>query len=139
MRQALWNGLIRIFLLSCTLFCERFEDPIVAVQDNAGKWLLPIPLCVKFQTPPCLVFQKDYAFHVISLCYIYTTEAVAKMCSLKKVFLNILQNSQENICARVPFLLKKRHWYRCFPLNFAKFLGTPFLKEHLRWLLLILP
>ena len=26
--------------------------------------------------------------------------------------------------------------HRCFPLNFVKFLGTPFLIEHLRWLLL---
>ena len=33
-------------------------------------------------------------------------------------------------------LLKKRFWYRCLPVNFAKFLRTPFLKEHLRWLLL---
>ena len=32
--------------------------------------------------------------------------------------------------------LKKRLWHRCFPVNFAKFLRTPFLKEHLRWLLL---
>ena len=31
-------------------------------------------------------------------------------CSVKNVFLNILQNSQE----------------RCFPVNFAKFLRTPF-------------
>ena len=31
-------------------------------------------------------------------------------------------------------LLKKRHWHRCFPVNFAKFLGAPFFKEHL-WLL----
>ena len=29
-------------------------------------------------------------------------------------------------------LLKKRLWHRCFPLNFAKFLRAPFLKEHLR-------
>ena len=35
-------------------------------------------------------------------------------------------------------LLKKRLWYRCFPVNFAKFLRTPFLKEHLRWLLLFI-
>ena len=34
-------------------------------------------------------------------------------------------------------LLKKRLWHRCFPLNFAKFLRTPFLTEHLWWLLLI--
>ena len=33
------------------------------------------------------------------------------------------------------FLLKKRLWQRCFPVNFAKFLRTHFLIEHLRWLL----
>ena len=33
-------------------------------------------------------------------------------------------------------LLKKRFWHRCFPVNFAKFLRTPFLTEQLRWLLL---
>ena len=32
-------------------------------------------------------------------------------------------------------LLKKRLWHRCFPVNFAKFLKTPFLKEHPQWLL----
>ena len=33
-------------------------------------------------------------------------------------------------------LLKKRLWDRFFPVNFAKFLRTPFLVEHLWWLLL---
>ena len=33
-------------------------------------------------------------------------------------------------------LLKKRLWHRCFPVDFAKFLRTPFLTEQLRWLLL---
>ena len=28
-------------------------------------------------------------------------------------------------------LLKKRFWHRCFPVNFVKFLRTPFLIEHL--------
>ena len=28
---------------------------------------------------------------------------------------------------RPPPLLKKRIWHRCFPVSFAKFLGTPFL------------
>ena len=32
--------------------------------------------------------------------------------------------------------IKKRLWHRCFPVNFAKFLRTPFFTEHLRWLLL---
>ena len=33
-------------------------------------------------------------------------------------------------------LLKKRLWCRSFPMNFAKFLRTPSLTEHLQWLLL---
>ena len=36
-------------------------------------------------------------------------------------------------------LLKKRLWHRCFPVNFAKSLRTPFLAEHLRCLLLVIP
>ena len=35
---------------------------------------------------------------------------------MKKVFLEISQNSRENTCARV----------LCFPVNFVKFLRTPF-------------
>ena len=35
-------------------------------------------------------------------------------------------------------LLKKRLWHRCFPVNFVKFLRTPFFTEHLWWLLLII-
>ena len=33
-------------------------------------------------------------------------------------------------------LLKKRLWHRCFPVNFVKFLRTPFYIKHLWWLLL---
>ena len=32
--------------------------------------------------------------------------------------------------------IKKRLWCRCFPVNFVKFLRTPFLIEHLCWMLL---
>ena len=35
-----------------------------------------------------------------------TTEAVIWKCSIEKVFLEISQNSQENTCARVSFLIK---------------------------------
>ena len=50
-------------------------------------------------------------------------EAVAQRCPVKKVFLEISQNSQENNCDRYFFnkvaglrpttLFKKRLWYRC--------------------------
>ena len=63
------------------------------------------------------------------------SEAVVRMCSVKKALLEILQNSQENTYARVSFL-KKRLWYMCFAVNFAKFLRTSFLTGNLQWLLL---
>ena len=60
-------------------------------------------------------------------------------CSVKKVFLEILQNSQQNSCVSLFFnqvsgirpgtLLKKRLWHRCFPVNFVKFLRIPFLQN----------
>ena len=34
------------------------------------------------------------------------TEAVAQRCSVKEMFLEISQNSQENTCARVSLLIK---------------------------------
>ena len=64
------------------------------------------------------------------------TEAVVHRCSVKKMFLEISKNSQENTCARVSSLIKKRLWHLCFPVSFAKFPRTPFLTEHLWWLLL---
>ena len=37
-------------------------------------------------------------------------EAVVRRCSVKKAFLEIFQNSQENTCARVSFLIKLQAW-----------------------------
>ena len=62
---------------------------------------------------------------------------------IAKVFLKMSQNSQENLlCYSLFFnkvagimpatLLKERLWHRCFPVNSAKFLRTPFFKERLR-------
>ena len=76
------------------------------------------------------------------ILFLHKIEADVQRCSVKKVFLKILQNSQENIRARIfilinTALLKKRLWHRCFLVNFAKFLRTAFFTEYLRWLLLI--
>ena len=68
-------------------------------------------------------------------------EAVDQICSAKKVFLEISQNSQENTYASLSpaTLFKKRLWHRCFPVNFVKFLRTHFAIEHLLWLFLNRP
>ena len=46
-----------------------------------------------------------------------------------EVFLEILQNSQENTSR--PENLLRRDWLRCFLANFAKFTRTPFLQSTL--------
>ena len=57
-------------------------------------------------------------------------EAVTRSCSVKKLFLKILQNSQLNT-SRPATLLKKRLWQSCFLVNFVNFFRTPFLTEHI--------
>ena len=59
---------------------------------------------------------------------------VVQRCSVKKMFLEISQISQENACARVSRDSRFRH--RCLPVTLAKFLRIPFLTEHPWWLLL---
>ena len=69
--------------------------------------------------------------------YKQISEKVPGGCSLKKVFIKILQNLQENTSAGSSFLiklqpvlvtlLKKRVRHKCFLMNFAKLLGTVFL------------
>ena len=53
-------------------------------------------------------------------------EAVVQRCSAEKVFVEILQNSQENTCARVSFLIK---------LQAYEVSKNTFIIEHFRWLL----
>ena len=47
-------------------------------------------------------------------------------CSIKRVFLKISENSQESNWGPQLYL-KRRLWHRCFPVNFTRFLRTPFL------------
>ena len=66
-------------------------------------------------------------------------EAVVQSCSVKKVFLDISPNSQENACARASYFeikISSAQKHRRFPVNFVKFLRTTFYIEHLWWLLL---
>ena len=58
------------------------------------------------------------------------------------------RNSQQSTCARVSFLInfrpqpatlfKNRLWHCCFPVNFAKFIRTPFLQNTTGRLLLLI-
>ena len=64
------------------------------------------------------------------------TEAIAKRCSIKKVFLKILQNLQENNRTRVTFLIKlqakKETLAQVFSCEFCNIFKSTFFTEHLR-------
>ena len=71
--------------------------------------------------------------------FLQPLEAVAGRCSVKKSDLeNFSKFTGKHLCQglRPATLLKKRLWHKCFPVNFTKFLRTPFLREHLPWLLM---
>ena len=60
--------------------------------------------------------------------------------SKKGVLRNFAKFRGKHLCQSL-FLIKLLFYQkrdRCFPVNFAKFLRTPFLTGHLRWLLLSL-
>ena len=62
--------------------------------------------CVPFglsQRKTLCIFGRMYQFQNVNF---ETIEAVVQRCSVKKMFLEISQNSQENICSRVSFLIK---------------------------------
>ena len=73
------------------------------------------------------------------------TKAVVRRHSVKKVFLELSQNSQENICVRVSFLIKlqtlaynftkKETLAQVFSFEFRKISKNTFFTGHLRWLL----
>ena len=58
------------------------------------------------QTLKFLILQ----YFCTSYKYNWSTRNSHRRCSIKKVFLEISQNSQENTCARVSFLIKLQTW-----------------------------
>ena len=57
-------------------------------------------------------------------------EAVVRRCSVKKVFLEILQSSQENTCGRASFLIKKETLAQVFSYEFCEISKNTFFTEH---------
>ena len=114
MLESLFNSFAgRIF------FCKRlllFVSPQNTITNSSGEFGL----------------DETSAECKVSI-FLKRTEAVARRCTVKKVFLQIPQNSKENTCVRVSFLIKleatdlqlylKKHWHRFY------------VGEHLWWLI----
>ena len=97
----------------CLLFCKSYYF----LNVSKVVWF------IVFMMNPFLTVIKTYSF--------VSPEAATRGVLYEKVFLEISRS-----CLRPATLLKKRLWHKCFPVSFAKLLRTPFLIEHLRWLLL---
>ena len=77
------------------------------------------------------------ARHIISMKESFTDRSSHQSCSMQNsVFRNFTKLTEKRLCQslffnKVSTLLKKRLWHRCFPMNFEKFLRTPYFTEHL--------
>ena len=97
------------------------------------------------ETFPYKNLHKDSTFYtkitkvIYSPKLIHDTEAVVLRCFVKKVFLKISQNLQENTCARVSFLIKlqvcnfikKETLIKVFSCEFCEILRTHFYRTPL--------
>ena len=87
-----------------------------------------------------------FMWHIIRLCKINIKLNIKKnrsshqRCSIRKgVLRNFSKFTGKHLCQSLFFnkvaglrpatLLKKRLWHRCFPVNFEKFLRTPFVQN----------
>ena len=66
----------------------------------------------------------------ISFIISFTTEAATRGVLQKKLLLKMLQNSQENTCARVNFI-KKETLAQVFSCDFCEIFKKTFFTEHL--------
>ena len=75
---------------------------------------------------------------VLDKAFLLIPAAVIQNCFPKKVFRNFAKLIGKHLCQSFFFnKIKKTLWHRYFPVNFVKFIRTPFFMEHLWWLLLL--
>ena len=110
-----------IFLKLCFLTC---------CLTWAGVWFTTYLYTRIWNWNPPITKEEFYLVRVLRWCH----WSSHWKCSVKKVFRKISQNSSENICTRVTFLieLKKRLWHRCFLVIFCEISKSTFFTEHLR-------
>ena len=84
-------------LLTTAAICHQDDVAVFEKHLKTSRFFQSCQSCYKL----CVKTIKIY----ISLDWF--TEAVAQRCSVKKVFLEILQNSQESTCAKVSFIEKE--------------------------------
>ena len=122
----LWKYVINNKHLSVTeILSKNLFSICFAPLPHTQKWSQKSPPRIRLKVVLKSFRSWSLVARNLSFC---TYKSSQRRCSVRK---DVLRNSQENTCARVSFLIK-RLWHRFFPVNFVKFLWTPFLTEHLR-------
>ena len=124
-------------IFKSTYFEEHLQTAASKLMDfyflwtTTGSWVLKkILVDVRFSftmfTWSCSVLQINISNKLILFCFkagflpmVYLNEfkdAVVQRCSVKKVFIEILQNLQDNTCTRVSFLIKLQALRLCLTL-----------------------
>ena len=84
---------------------------------------------------------------LVELWNIYSRSSRPEVFCKKGIVRNFTKFTEKHLRQRLFFnkvaglrpatLLKKSLWHRCSPVNFVKFLRTPFFIDNLQWLLLL--
>ena len=91
-----------------------------------------------------IIFHGEFFNYRIKQICFFCTEAAVQWCSVKKVFLEISQMSQENICVSLFFnkedllinlFINKETLTQMFSCEFCEISKCTFFTEHLWWLL----
>ena len=118
------NNCIYVFLAFCSIFFASYLYLLEII-------FMLLQSLVNFSWP-------NFASNLRKLINLYQKQP-PEVFWKKKVFLEMSQISQENTSARVSFLKKlqaRDPGLSCFPVNFTKFLSTPFQQNTSRRLLL---
>ena len=128
----------------------------IAMLWQIQNYVICHPLCHNINIWKVLVILVAIKLFLISKIALFfssnffnlaTVTSSHRRCSVKKgVLRNFAKFTGKNLCQSLFFnkvaglwpatLLKKRLWQRCFSVNFAGFLGTPFLQNTSRRLYL---
>ena len=127
--------IIRIFKLQR----QRLNVLEIQIGDNVGyvnQWKARLKVYVVWTQMKFLMIILKVIISFISFIITFTTEAATRSVLWKKGFFKMLQNSQENTCARVSFLIKlqakKETLAQVFSCEFCNIFKNTFFTEHLR-------
>ena len=122
------DSVVNTSLLCKTNITKKLDSSLFSRMLSSDE-VLPSSKYIKYESTLVVIFQLKCRVWFL-LC---RNRSSHQRCSVKKVFLEISQNFTN---LRPATLLKKRLWHRCFPVNFVKFLRTPFLQNNSARLLL---